>query len=143
MSHSFSNKSYFGDIYPPTPLLFIYIFGLAGSSLLCKGLFGCFWQASHCSGFLLQSTGSGGTWASVVVLHRLSCSVACGIFLDHSLSGRFLTTGPPFNKNGFPGDILLLMKYVHSEIRIFLWDQCSPKCKKKRLSGQISLGNSL
>ena len=128
---------------PPPPYYLFTFLALLGLHCCARAFSGSFWQASHCSGFLLQSTGSGGTWASVVVLHRLSCSVACGIFLDHSLAGRFLTTGPPFIKNGFPGDILLLMKYVHSEIRIFLWDQCSPKCKKKRLSGQISLGNSL
>ena len=35
---------------------------------------------------------------SEVVAHRLSCSVACGIFLDPStlaLAGRFLSTEPP------------------------------------------------
>ena len=35
---------------------------------------------------------------SEVVAHRLSCSVACGIFLDQStlaLAGRFLSTEPP------------------------------------------------
>ena len=40
--------------------------------------------------------------ASVVVVHGLSCSEACGIFPDQgsellspSLQGRLLTTGPP------------------------------------------------
>ena len=38
--------------------------------------------------------------ASVAVVHGLSCSVACGIFLDRGsnpcpLAGRFFTAGPP------------------------------------------------
>lgn len=33
---------------------------------------------SHCSWFLLQSTGSS-TWISVVVVHGVSCPAACGI----------------------------------------------------------------
>ena len=43
----------------------------------------------------LQSTGS------VAVVHRLSCSTACGIFPDQgsnlasALAGRFFTTEPP------------------------------------------------
>ena len=58
----------------------------------------CSVQASHCGGFLLLwSTGS------IVVAHRLSCSVACGIFPDPGikpvsppvLAGRFFTTEPP------------------------------------------------
>ena len=43
---------------------------------------------------------SGGAQASGVVAHRLSCSEACGIFLDQGsnlcpLSWRFFTTEPP------------------------------------------------
>ena len=38
-------------------------------------------------------------WASVAVVRGLSCTAACGVFLDHALNpalaGRFLTTGPP------------------------------------------------
>jgi len=43
-----------------------------------------------------------GLSSSVVVVHRLSCPTACGIFLDQgvepvppALAGKFLTTGPP------------------------------------------------
>ena len=54
------------------------------------------------------SAGSGGfscgaqaldEWASVAVVRGLSCSAACGVFLDRALNpalaGKFLTTGPP------------------------------------------------
>ena len=39
-------------------------------------------QTSHRSGFSLAEQGLTGTWASVVVVHRLRCPVACGVFLD-------------------------------------------------------------
>jgi len=58
----------------------------------------------------LQHTGSGAvalglwsTWASAVVVHGLSCSVARGIPrpgiepMSSALAGGFLTTGPPGN----------------------------------------------
>ena len=59
---------------------------------------------------LLQSMGPRGIWVhklqstdSVVVMHKLSCTVACGILSDQpkiapmslALAGRFLTSGPP------------------------------------------------
>ena len=44
-------------------------------------LFNCGAWASHCSSFLLQSTGS-----AVVVANDFSCPVACGIFLDQGLN---------------------------------------------------------
>ena len=73
------------------------------------------------------------------MLHRLSCSVARGIFLDQDQThvpfiGRQIINQRTtvYFKNGFPSAILLFMKYVHSEIRIFLRDQCSPKCKIKK-----------
>ena len=42
----------------------------------------CGAQAFHCSGFSCFGAPALGVWASVVVEHRLSCPVACGIFLD-------------------------------------------------------------
>ena len=44
---------------------------------LCCGV-----QASHCGDFSCCRAQALGAWVSVVVAHRLSCSVACGIFLD-------------------------------------------------------------
>ena len=44
------------------------------SSLQCVGF--------SCSGFSCCGAQALGTWASVVVARRLSCSVACGIFPD-------------------------------------------------------------
>ena len=77
----------------------IIFFGCTGSPLLCVGFLWlwpagvtlhCDVQASHCGGFLLRSTGSRRTDFSscssqalelrVVVVCRLGCSVACGIF---------------------------------------------------------------
>ena len=87
----------------PHKFIYLFVFGCIGSSLLCA----CFlqlWQAgatlrcgawaSHCSGFSCCGAWALGTWASVVVARRLqstvsvvvahwlSCSTACGIFLD-------------------------------------------------------------
>ena len=42
----------------------------------------CSAQASHCGGFSCCRVWALGAWASVVVAHRISCSVACGIFPD-------------------------------------------------------------
>ena len=42
----------------------------------------CGVRASHCGGFSCCGAWTLGTWASVVVAHGLSCSAACGIFLD-------------------------------------------------------------
>ena len=68
---------------------FIFTFGYAGSLLLPR-LFSscdkqalvssCGMQVSHCSGFSMQSGGSG------VVVLGLSCCTACGIFLDQGSS---------------------------------------------------------
>ena len=88
-----------------------FIFGCAGSSLLCTGSLQLWragatsylWhRASHCDGFFSCGAQAPGAWASVVVVrgplvvahgpqsvqasvivvHGLSSSVACGIFQD-------------------------------------------------------------
>ena len=74
--------------------LFIYL-GCAGSSLLCVGLLQlqqvgglfsrCSAQALRCSCFSCGAQALG-SWTSVVVVHKLSCSAACGIFLDQGLN---------------------------------------------------------
>ena len=103
--------------------IYLFIFGCVGSLLLhisflqlrqVGATLRCSVRASRCSGFCccgaqaldtrasavvvrgLQST------CSVVVAHGLSCSAACGIFLDQGsnphplpLAGGFLTTAPP------------------------------------------------
>ena len=66
-------------------------------------LFSCGTQDSHCSGFsCCRSTGSRGNGlsicssqavgrrGSVAVVHRLSCSTACGIFPDQGSNPCFL-----------------------------------------------------
>ena len=74
----------------------MYLF-LAALGLLCCAwafsscgkwglLFCCGAQASHCRGFSCCGARALGTRASVVVAHGLSCSVACGIFLDQGLN---------------------------------------------------------
>ena len=100
----------------------MFIFGCAGS-LLLWGLFSSCRQrgllsrrgawASHCGGFSCRGAGalvrtglhscSPGLWSTgfVVVVHRLSCSVACRMLLDQgsnrslALQGKFFTSEPP------------------------------------------------
>ena len=91
------------------------MFGCIGSSLLCTGFLylqragatlPCGEQASHCGGFSCCGARALGTRASVVVarglsscgsraleradlvvvVHRFSCSVACGIFPHQGLN---------------------------------------------------------
>ena len=45
-------------------------------------VFSCGVWVSYCGGFSCCGAQALGTWASVVVAHRLSYSEACGIFLD-------------------------------------------------------------
>ena len=95
--------------YPPKDILknYLFIFGCAGSFLLC-GLFSsfskkrilssCSAQASHWDGFShcrAQSLGGMGSVVvaarlystdSVVIVLRLRCSVSCGIFPDQGLN---------------------------------------------------------
>ena len=88
------------------------VFGCAGSLLLCMG----FLQLrragvtlcggvmdSHCSDFS-RGAQALGVWTSVVPGHRLSCFMACGIFLDLGSNpcplhwqADFLSTVPPEN----------------------------------------------
>ena len=90
----------------------LFIFGRAGSLLLCMG-FLQLWRAgatlcgsvmaSHCGGFS-HGARALGVWTSVVAGHRLSCFMACGIFLDLGSNpcplhwqADFLSTVPPEN----------------------------------------------
>ena len=47
----------------------------------------CRAQVSHCSGFSCGGAWGLGHIGSVVVMHGLSCSVACGMFLGQELKG--------------------------------------------------------
>ena len=102
-------------------LMYLFLFGYVGFSLLHGVSSNCGeWrlvsrcvQVSHCSGFsCLRSRALGfvgfsscGSWAleqgSIVVTVGLSCSMACGIFLDQmepmspALAGGLFTTEPP------------------------------------------------
>ena len=73
-------------------IYFIYLF-LAALGLHCcawafsicgerGGALCCTAWASHCGGFSCCRARALGTRASVVVVHGLSCSTACGIFPD-------------------------------------------------------------
>ena len=100
--------------------IYVFIFGCVGSSLLRVGFLWlwhvvdsslhCGARASHCSGFSCGGAQALGMWASVaaacagsvVVVHGISCSTACGIFPDQGLNlcplhwqAEFLTTAPP------------------------------------------------
>ena len=52
----------------------------------CRLLSSCGVQAFYCSGFSYCGPWALGSVDSVVVEHRLSCSVACGIFPDQGLN---------------------------------------------------------
>ena len=74
--------------------IFIYLF-LAALGLHCARAFSscgegatlrCSARASHCGGFSCCGAWALGARASVVVAHRLSCSMACGIFPDKGLN---------------------------------------------------------
>ena len=87
---------------PPDSCLASFFFFLNFILFLAAVGLCCCVQASHCGGFslrwllLLRSMGSRlfsccgaralGSRASVVMAHRLSCSVACGIFTDRGLN---------------------------------------------------------
>ena len=93
---------------------FQFIFGCTGSSLLHTDFFpssslvsvsGGYSsrsaQAFHCNGFSCCGAKALGCSGSVVVVHKLNCPVACGIFPDQGsnlcplqLAGGFLTTLP-------------------------------------------------
>ena len=85
----------------------IFMFGYSGSWLLCAGFLqlqqagpalDCDAWASHCSGFSYCRAWALSSWASVVVARGfqreglvlvvcgVSCSAACGIFLDQGLN---------------------------------------------------------
>ena len=68
----------------------------------CLTALACLAVKQRLSGMQASVAAALGLWntASVVVVHRLSCLTACGIFPDQesvspALVGRFLTTGPP------------------------------------------------
>ena len=65
-------------------------------------LFSCSMRASHCGGFSCCRAWALTHVGSVVVLHWLSCPMACGNLpgpgiepVLSALAGRFLTNGPP------------------------------------------------
>ena len=92
--------------------MFTYLFFVCTGPLLLQIVFLQLWragatlccgvQASHRSYFSCCGAQVLGKRASVVVLHRLSCPVACGIFPDQesnllspALAGGFQSTAPP------------------------------------------------
>ena len=89
----FPLKNVTNHILGPTgqELLFTYIF-MAGLDLRCYGLSlvqafsSCSARASHGSGFSCCGVWVLGAWASVVVALWLTCTMACGIFLDQGLN---------------------------------------------------------
>ena len=88
--------------------LFLAVLGLC----CCRQAFSSCGARPSCDGSSARGTVSRCT-GSVVVALRLSCSEACGIFLDQGsnpfpLAGRFLTTGPP----GKPPITALLISYT-------------------------------
>ena len=75
-----------------TTLILKKIFFLAVQGLCCsdQSLSSCSLRSSHCSGFSCWGAQALGIWDSVVVVHRISCPAACGIFLDQELNYNIL-----------------------------------------------------
>ena len=87
--------------------LFICLF-LAVMGLLCYLGFvsSCNVKASHCRGFSCCRARTLGARASVVVVHRLSCSTACGILPDQGSNPcllRWQVDFLPMSYHGSPG----------------------------------------
>ena len=91
-------------------------------------------QASHCSGFSCCRAQALGTWASVavvpglqssssiVMVHGLSCSVACGIFPDQGSNPYFLhwqTDSLPWSRQRSP--LLAFLTHIDLFIHPALW----------------------
>ena len=70
-----------------SPILFSFLI-LAALGLHCcaQAFSSCSARASHCGGFSCCEAQALGAQASVVVAHRVSCSMACGIFPDQGLN---------------------------------------------------------
>ena len=88
-----------------------WLFLLRSTGSRCMGFSSCGTRASVVVACGLQSTGS------VVVAHRLSCSVVCGIFLDQGLNPcplHWQVDSQPLCHQGSPRDFLNVYK-LHSE----------------------------
>ena len=110
--------------------LIIFIFGCVGSSPLCEGFSPVAASGGHSSSrragpspsrpLLLRSRGSRRA-GSVVVVHGLSCSAACGIFLDQGPNPRSLhwqADSQPLCHQGSPH--LVLMRAVDKHGTVWL-----------------------
>ena len=90
-----------------------FIFGCAGSLLLCTGFLYLKWAGFSLQWLLLlQSTGSR------AVAHRLSCSTACGIFLDQGLNPCTLHCKADSQPLGYQGS--LDDDYIKNDESLFL-----------------------
>ena len=101
------------------------LFLVAGSSVLHMG----FLQlqpagASHCGGCSDCRAQAAGTWASVVVVHRFTCSVACGIFLDQGLNScplQWQADSQPLYHQGSSHCLFLYRKFVGTQPYSFMY----------------------
>ena len=107
--------------------LFLINFGCTGSSLLCSSFqlqqagaaLHCGAQPSHCNSFSCCGAQALGIRTSVIGACRLSCSVACGIFLDQGSNPcplHWQVASYPLYHQGSPNfllilQIVLLLKY--------------------------------
>ena len=111
------------------PWLWLFcLFWLAGSSLWCMGFSCCEAQALECVGSVCAVCRLSGrsSWASLVVVHGLSCPTACGILVPRpgieptspALEGGFSTTGPP-GKSSMVVIVLFVWNWVTEEVTKF------------------------
>ena len=95
----------------------------------------CGMRVSHCGGFSCCGAQALGTQASVAVVHGLSCSAACGIFLNqgsnpcplhwHTDSKPLDHLGSP--RRGYSNLYAVLFKLFHGAQRIWQVQDCESK----------------
>ena len=64
----------------------VLLFAALGLRCCTQGFSSCGMRASDTVASLVEEPGLKGMWASVVVACRLSCSMACGLFLEQGLN---------------------------------------------------------
>ena len=108
------------------------MYGCAGTLLLCRLFSSCSKRRllfsgsaliSHCTGFSRYRVQALGHMGSVVVVHRLSCSAICGIFLDQRLNLCLLhwqVDCLPTEPSGKPSFCLVNFEFIFSYLNLFL-----------------------
>ena len=101
--------------------------------VVSRGYSGCCAQVSHCGFFSCCRTWALGLMGSIVAAHELSCSVACGIFLNQGSNLCLLyrqVDSLPLSPREIPEKNLCHLKVKSWE----KWDACMYDCEKEHAS---------